>query len=233
MDKARDGGIATIATKITLVQETDKGKQSGVLMFVPVYRKGAQTDSLEQRQRAIQGFVYSPIRMNDFIYGTLKRLPQDLAFEIYSDESQKAETLMFSSIQAEKTDIPEGFTPAFTRRTAVEAYGKTWCFSYRSLPAFSQRLEKGKSYAVLIICVLSSIILSVICFVILRTRNKALVMAEGLKESQEFYRSIFNETLAPKLLIDPTSGHIVEANPAACEYYGYSREGLIKRHTAV
>jgi PAS domain S-box-containing protein len=58
-------------------------------------------------------------------------------------------------------------------------------------------------------------------------------MAEGLKESQEFYRSIFNETLAPKLLIDPTSGHIVEANPAACEYYGYSREGLIKRHTAV
>jgi two-component system cell cycle sensor histidine kinase/response regulator CckA len=230
LDKARDGGITTIAAKITLVQETEKGKQRGMLMFVPVYRKGEPTDSVEQRQKAIQGFVYSAIRMNDFIYGTLKKLPQDVAFEIYSDESRKAETLMFSSIQAEKTDIPEGFTPAFTSRTAVEAYGKAWCFSYRSLPAFAQRLEKGKSYAALIICVLSSILLSVICFVILRARNKALVMAEGLRESQEFYRSIFNETLAPKLLVDPTAGHIVEANPAACEYYGYSREELIKRH---
>ena len=39
LDKARDGNITTIAAKIILVQETDKDKQSGMLMYVPVYRQ--------------------------------------------------------------------------------------------------------------------------------------------------------------------------------------------------
>ena len=71
MAKARDEGITTIAARIILVQETDKDKQSGMLMYVPVYRQGLATDTVGQRRAALFGFVYSPLRMNDFVFGTL------------------------------------------------------------------------------------------------------------------------------------------------------------------
>jgi diguanylate cyclase (GGDEF)-like protein/PAS domain S-box-containing protein len=48
---------------------------------------------------------------------------------------------------------------------------------------------------------------------------------EALLERLE---SMFNEHTACMLLIDPESGKILDANPAACSYYGYSKEELCR-----
>jgi PAS domain S-box-containing protein len=45
---------------------------------------------------------------------------------------------------------------------------------------------------------------------------------EALTENEERYRQMFENNHAVKLLLDPTSGAIVNANPAAAEFYGYS-----------
>ena len=47
-----------------------------------------------------------------------------------------------------------------------------------------------------------------------------------LQESESRYRSLFANNHAIMLLIDPDTGAIVDANPAACAYYGYTREEL-------
>jgi PAS domain S-box-containing protein len=44
---------------------------------------------------------------------------------------------------------------------------------------------------------------------------------ERLVESETLYRQMFEKNAAIELLIDPTSGAIVDANPAACAFYGY------------
>ena len=49
---------------------------------------------------------------------------------------------------------------------------------------------------------------------------------EALAESEERYRSLFQNNHAIMLLIDPETADIVDANPAACSYYGYAREEL-------
>lgn len=48
----------------------------------------------------------------------------------------------------------------------------------------------------------------------------------ALCESEERFRSMFEKSSAIKLLIDPVTGHIVDANPAAFHFYGYSRDQL-------
>jgi PAS domain S-box-containing protein len=53
---------------------------------------------------------------------------------------------------------------------------------------------------------------------------------EDLKESEERYRSLFENSEAVMLLIHPDSGQIAEANPAACEYYGWTLEEIKKMH---
>lgn len=47
-----------------------------------------------------------------------------------------------------------------------------------------------------------------------------------LRESEERYSSLFYQNYSVSLLIDPDSARIVDANTAACDYYGYSHEKL-------
>lgn len=48
----------------------------------------------------------------------------------------------------------------------------------------------------------------------------------ALCESEESYRRLFEDHSAVKWLIDPDSGNIVDANKAAADFYGWSREEL-------
>ena len=50
----------------------------------------------------------------------------------------------------------------------------------------------------------------------------------GLKESEMRYRSLFVDNSAPMLIIDPSTGDIVNANQTACEFYGYQMDQLLK-----
>ncbi len=49
---------------------------------------------------------------------------------------------------------------------------------------------------------------------------------EELKESRESYRRLFENHAAIKLIIDPDTGRIIDANHAACQYYGWAREKM-------
>ena len=55
---------------------------------------------------------------------------------------------------------------------------------------------------------------------------------EALRQSEERYRQTFQHHGAVKLLIDALTGEIVDANPAACAFYGYSFEELRRRTMA-
>ncbi len=47
-----------------------------------------------------------------------------------------------------------------------------------------------------------------------------------LREQEEQYRAFFKNNHAVMLLVAPETGHIVDANPAACTFYGYSQEDM-------
>ncbi|MGD8776783.1 MAG: PAS domain S-box protein, partial [Syntrophobacterales bacterium] len=51
---------------------------------------------------------------------------------------------------------------------------------------------------------------------------------EELRESEQRYSSLFNNNHSVMLLIDPVSAEIIDANPAAAYFYGWSREELTR-----
>lgn len=53
-------------------------------------------------------------------------------------------------------------------------------------------------------------------------------MAQALAASEARHRAMFFSNIAVKLLIDPMNGSIVDANPAACAFYGYSLDEIQK-----
>ena len=60
--------------------------------------------------------------------------------------------------------------------------------------------------------------------------SKRKTIEENLRESEIRYRNIFENDHLVMLVIDPETGSIVDANPAAAAYYGWSREQLREMH---
>ncbi len=59
-----------------------------------------------------------------------------------------------------------------------------------------------------------------------RQHIQAAQAAEALQHSEERYKALFENSYTIMFLIDPQTGAIVDANPAAGAFYGYSREKL-------
>lgn len=61
---------------------------------------------------------------------------------------------------------------------------------------------------------------------LMRHRYRLETERAKLEKSRESYRSLFANNHLPMFLIDPAEGSIVDANPAAESFYGWSRETL-------
>jgi two-component system sensor histidine kinase/response regulator len=247
MSLARDEGIATITTRIILIQETDKDHQSGMLMYLPVYRQGLSTDTVDQRRAALFGFVYSPIRMNDFVTGALGKLPPDIAFTINAGAAPTADNLMFSSTQSNKTTLTSGYEPAFATTRTVQAYGVPWQFTFTTLPPFDQELNRVKSWSALAAGILFSLLISGLVFVMQQTRNRAIELARAMTRQVHETDLLLRATLDEQFRIQKERSIILEhssvgismvrerrqvwANPKLAEVLGYPLEEMVNLST--
>jgi len=59
--------------------------------------------------------------------------------------------------------------------------------------------------------------------------TERVLAEEALRNSEARYRKLFMDSSAPMLLIDPATAELVDANPAACRYYGHTHTELKKK----
>ncbi|MCB1901268.1 bifunctional diguanylate cyclase/phosphodiesterase [Cognatazoarcus halotolerans] len=132
MEHARDAGSAAVSGRVVLVQETATDVQAGFLVYLPVYRPGLPHDTVEQRRKALMGYVYSPFRMNDLMRGILGSDTPEVGFELYDEtETRSADTLLYDS-RPHKT-IESGH---FMRTTRIPLSGRTWTATFHSSQSF-------------------------------------------------------------------------------------------------
>lgn len=67
-------------------------------------------------------------------------------------------------------------------------------------------------------------------FIICRDVTERKRTEQVLKESEEHYRAMFEKNQAIKLLVEPDSGSIADANIAACEFFGFDIDTLKKKN---
>ena len=69
-------------------------------------------------------------------------------------------------------------------------------------------------------------LLAALLAITLWTRKQVKIKTRELSEKQQQYRVFFEESQSIMLLVDPETASIVDANPAACKFYQYSRDQL-------
>jgi PAS domain S-box-containing protein len=89
-------------------------------------------------------------------------------------------------------------------------------------------LERNWGLAALLFVGLEALLLFGLRFNSRYLQRQLTEQATQLNESEARYRQYFETNKAVKLLIDPQTGNIVEANTAACEFYGYRCDELAR-----
>jgi len=118
----------------------------------------------------------------------------------------------------------------YHQRNELNVGGHTWVMAFSSTQPFEQR----RNNPFINLFPLSVMLFIGILLLVIRgmqgneRRAEAIAgrMTEQLRLSEARYREMFEANKAVELLIEPATGDIVDANQAAENYYGYSRQAL-------
>ena len=182
MEHARDFDEETLSGKITLVQETDNDIQAGTLMYVPVYERGLPVRTIEERRRAIRGWVYSPYRMNDLMRGILGAWElgegRQIQLEVFDNTSFQSEALLYDSGPGQKLELASA--TMFSEQTSILFNDHRWSLRFTQIGDQTGIVDYSKAWYVLIGGTLVSALLFALYFLLIIANYREQAVAEAL-----------------------------------------------------
>jgi signal transduction histidine kinase len=159
MEQARDRGRQAASGKVELLQEIDRDKQAGFLIYLPVYRQGLTPDTLEERRAGLRGFVYSPYRAGD-LFGAIFEWDVDpqLDYQVY-DGAPEPRNLLYDSDPDVAPQQPEPGSDLSAARL-IDVAGRQWTVVLATSPAFARGSGRELTPFVLIGGVLATFLLA-------------------------------------------------------------------------
>ncbi|MCK9386981.1 MAG: CHASE domain-containing protein [Sulfuritalea sp.] len=232
-------GKTAISAKVKLVQETHGKAQAGFLMYVPVYRRGQPASTPDERWTALEGFIFSPYRVDDLMAGILGiRVPM-VDFAIFDGENETEDGRMFSSTDASTGSIRGG--PKMTSLRTISAYGHTWSVRLQSTPKFEAGFQSPLNVAILALGGGISALLFLLTSFLISRREQAEQMAEqmtrDIRTNQEKLRQsearihAIVEGAEHLIITTDTDGLIQSFNRSAENHLGYLAGELVGKLT--
>lgn len=216
MQQARDIAGPVISGKVQFIREFGGTPAAGFLMFLPYYGRTGIPAGVEVRRRLIDGFVYSPFRMDDFMAGVLVRPLEIIRLQIFSGAAMTTEALMYDS--APELSLMSAPLPRLMRVSTMEIDGQIWTVRFTALPPFLQGINEMRPTLILV----GGAIISFLAFGLLRgsagrRRAETLNMQLG---------NIIEDSASEVYVFDADTWRFLLVNRGARDNLGYSEEEL-------
>jgi signal transduction histidine kinase/CheY-like chemotaxis protein len=198
MARAQDTGAPAASGKVTLVQETTTDQQPGFLIYVPIYKKGLPTSTVEERRRALTGFVYSPYRATDLfnrISSEVHDRHPSLHIHIYDGSEIQSQNLLFSSSENETEQF--GAKSLGETRSLLVA-GRPWTMRVTAGPGFVVPTAWAFPYFIFALgTAISLLIFSILRFA--TQMNRQLIESQQKAEEANVAKSRFLATMSHEI----------------------------------
>jgi len=218
MEIARDSAKASISRKVTLVQEIDEDVQAGILMYLPLYKKGAKIQSIDERREALIGFVYSPFRMNDLMSDIVLK-SSVLNFEIYDSENISEDNLLYRSFKANQ------YKSKFMTKKTLKLNNTTWQILFSSTREFD---NSTNNYYPLLMTAVGLAVQFLLLFIILMLFNSRYMLKTQAQELTKLSQAV--EQSPSTIVITNLDGNIEYVNEAFTETTGYTKDEVIGKN---
>ena len=199
LDRARDTGALALSGPLTLMQDSSPG----LVMYLPLYRPDARTDSVEGRRAGLAGWVSAPFRVADVVQGMAGEFDADIALQITDSTAgsatpDDAATRLFSNVGAEPA--PSGLRA----QSELDLGGRRWTLQLSPHAAFLLRFQNGGHHAVALVGVALSLLLAWFTWFLATGRERAVALAHGMTAELRATRDDLESTLnaIPDLLFE-------------------------------
>lgn len=213
MQRAADTGAVSVSGKVTLVQEIDKEVQAGCLMYLPYYKPGEPVSTVDERRRALIGFVYSPFRMNDLMRA-LGQHDESMQVEIYDGPHRSDNHLLYRSGSTE-------YMSEHTAHETIKIGGRIWHLYYSSTPKYDQ----SKEVSFIIFAAMGGLglyfILLYTIVELLKSRKKLQSNTVELESSRSWLQKVLESSVDGIHILD-FDGNLIECSPSFLQMFGYN-----------
>jgi len=218
MQRARDTAKAIMSKKVTLVQEIDEDIQAGILIYLPLYKKGMKTETIQERRDALLGFVYAPFRMNTLL-DSIAMGTSILNFKIYDSQNTSDASLLYKSSNA------SSHAPKYKAKKTVEINGRKWHIDFSSTESFHDSTDTFYPMLITSMGLLVHFSLLFIILMLIKSRHLLKVQAnELLKLSQALEQS------PNSIIITNIDGNIEYVNKVFYTTTGYTKDEIIGKN---
>ena len=124
MDRARDTGQPAASSTLRGLQPVEAIGEPDFVLYIPVYRAGASTETVEQRRRALIGFVFGPFRLEQVVPHIMMATTSSVAFSIHDGAGDAAPLIYQSAAGAEAS--------RFSSTETLQVAGRNWAITMKS-----------------------------------------------------------------------------------------------------
>jgi len=148
LKRSRDTGKMLSTARITLVQET--GKQSGFLVFMPVYGRGESPETVKDRREHLKGFVLGVFRIGDIIGSSLDSLGcGGIDIKLYDLDAPEDKRFLHAYHSHQAPEVDRRISKEVTYSSGmqyvetIDVAGRKWKILCEAEPAF---VSGGKTW---------------------------------------------------------------------------------------
>ncbi|WP_375741548.1 response regulator [Pseudomonas boanensis] len=222
VEQARESGEARLTGPVKLKQETEQDVQSGVLLYMPVYRVDAPITTVEERRDALLGTVIGAFRVHDLMDGILGS--QNALYQIdLRDMGSPDDPLLAGAENAARQ-------PRFRQVEKLNLFGRTWALGISSTPDYEAMLGNNRLTFSLWTGLAAAVLLGLLVGGYLYQRERRLLLTQAaaaeLREREERFRLVVEASPNAILLVD-ARGRIEMVNRQVEQLFGYSRDELL------
>ncbi len=224
MAEARDAGAMRVTAPMEL--ERDGGRRvAGVVLYVPIYRFGTPV-TLSARRAALQGWIYAPLDLGEFVDTALRTTQRHAALIIRDGTGGEAAVLYADHPELAGNDSGN----RLTRTMPLDLYGRRWELQFDAGAEAALAARSPELRATLGTGVLASLLLFGIALVLARTESlaerKAALLADSYQRSELRFRNAMRFSAIGQALLD-RKGAIVDANPALAAIFESTTDALV------
>ncbi|HEU4621219.1 MAG TPA: EAL domain-containing protein [Burkholderiaceae bacterium] len=218
MERARDTGHAAVTGPLNAANAERVQHQTLAHMYLPTYHDGRPLNTVEDRRKAVAGYVFGSFRMNDLMNGVLGDTVANMRVELYDGTLETHKPLYITAVRADELENP----PRFTRDVGLFIGGRLWMLHVTSLASFNNTAFKWSP-----IVLANGLLISALLFAVLyafgrseyRAHGAARRMGKALRFSEHRYHVVL-DALHEGVVVYDTNTEVIARNPAALRILG-------------
>ncbi|MBI2947288.1 MAG: PAS domain S-box protein [Verrucomicrobia bacterium] len=235
--RARDTGLPAASGRVRLIQ--GRGRQSGVLVALPIYRNDLPHAAANERRQNLRGYIVGVFEINKMVRESLRDVDTaGIALQLLDRDAAQTEHMLYDGWLNGSTAVLEP-ADGFQRAVPLEIANRRWEIHFSPTREYLLARRSWQAWSVLAAGLLFTGLLGAFLLVVtgrslaferlLATRTADLLKAnEDLQASERRTRLIIDTAHDAFIAID-SQGKITDWNPQSVSMFGWTRQEALGR----